>query len=126
VKRSIRILLHKIKAQNTVKHCINSLTLFYMGFFFTLFYAGAYFLLCNFLRRACRTKVFGWRCLSDSKFFSIIIWGDDVIHPVDDVTFLVKNNFLLLLRCLLLFQSIVYVFMFKGYHMTSFGDVIHG
>jgi len=52
-------------------------------------------------------------------FFSIIIWGDDVILPVDDIMFLVKNYFLLLFRCSLPFRSIVYVFLFEGYFILQ-------
>jgi len=74
-------------------------------FLHPILYGGGYFHapLCNFLRRACRTKAIIWRCWSDSKFFSNIIWGDDVISPVDDVTFLVKKTIFFLFRGLLLF-----------------------
>jgi len=56
----------------------NNLTLFFTGYFYVLFYT----------RR-------------DGSYFCPVNWGDDDIPPIHDVTFLVKNDFFLLLRCLL-------------------------
>jgi len=51
-------------------------------------------------------------CFDPKIFF---IWDDNVIPRVDDVTFLEKNNFILLLSCLLPFRNVVYVLIFEGY-----------
>jgi len=54
-----------------------NLILFYTGCCYSLFSTGGYCYtlfcilhLCNFLSKACRTKIFGWRCWFDPKFFN--------------------------------------------------------
>jgi len=44
--------------------------------------------------------------------FLIINWSDDIIPQVDDVTFLVKKRFFLLLRCFYQFEVIAYILIF--------------
>jgi len=54
---------------------------------------GAVSHLYNFLSRACRTKLFGWGyCLLILNFSNHKL-GDDVVAQIDDVTYLVKNDF---------------------------------